>query len=152
MKLYEIEQELLDLIDDETGEILDPARFEELLQERDDKIEHTALWVKNIGADITALETEIKRLQDRKDSLTKRRDSLKEFIKNALNGRKLKTPLISIYETVRESVEILNSESIPDEFMKIEKTPMKTEIKNAINNGKNIAGARIISKASLVIR
>ena len=54
MKLYEIDQAILALVDPETGEILDYEAFSELKMKREEKIEGMALWHKNLTAEATA--------------------------------------------------------------------------------------------------
>ena len=58
MTLYEIDQQLLDCIDLETGEIIDAEKLTELTMERDEKIEKVALWIKELKAEAEALKAE----------------------------------------------------------------------------------------------
>lgn len=48
MRLYEIEQAIMDCIDEETGEIIDLERLNQLMMDKQKKIEGVALWVKNL--------------------------------------------------------------------------------------------------------
>ena len=63
MNLYEIDQEIMNCVDMETGEIIDPARLDELQMDRDIKIENIACWIKNLYADAEAFKTEKQSLQ-----------------------------------------------------------------------------------------
>ena len=65
MTLYEINQNIMSLIDEETGEITDIAAFEALLGAKDAKIENIIKLYKNATADSTALKAEA-------DAFTKR--------------------------------------------------------------------------------
>ena len=46
--LYEIDFEIMNCIDFETGEVVDVEKLTELQMEREHKIESVALWVKNL--------------------------------------------------------------------------------------------------------
>ena len=48
--IYEIDQRIMDLVDPETGELMDLEAFENLRMEREQKIEGMALWVKELAA------------------------------------------------------------------------------------------------------
>ena len=58
MNLFEIENEIMNCWDQETGEILDSDRLDQLEMERDTKIENIALYIKNLTADAEALKAE----------------------------------------------------------------------------------------------
>ena len=55
MKLYEIEAGILECVDQETGEIVDIEKLDELQMELEKKIEGVVLQCKNLAAYITAL-------------------------------------------------------------------------------------------------
>ena len=44
MNIYEIDNAMFSLIDEETGEIKDFEAFEELQMQKEEKIENAALW------------------------------------------------------------------------------------------------------------
>ena len=54
MSLYHIDQELENLIDQETGEVLDFDAFEALQMAWDAKIEGVLCWTKNLAAEAKA--------------------------------------------------------------------------------------------------
>ena len=56
--LYEINQAITECIDNETGEIIDVEKLEELQLEREAKIENVALWYKNLLSDAEAYKAE----------------------------------------------------------------------------------------------
>ena len=49
MNIYEIDNAMFSLIDEETGEIKDFEAFEELQMQKEEKIENAALWHKKIN-------------------------------------------------------------------------------------------------------
>ena len=86
--LYEIENEILALIDPETGEITDYEAFEQLQIDREQKLENAALLIKNCEADIAAYKAEQavfdKKIERAKTTL----ESVKKYLSEALGGEK----------------------------------------------------------------
>ena len=64
MRLWEIDNAMQFLVDEETGELKDPEVFMELQMERDEKIQNTIRWYKNTVAEATALKAESQALAD----------------------------------------------------------------------------------------
>ena len=58
MTIYEINEEILNCIDLETGEIIDIDRLNDLQLERDAKIENVACWIKELKAEAEAIKAE----------------------------------------------------------------------------------------------
>ena len=69
MKLYEIPQEIENLVNEETGEITDPVLFTQLNENMEQKLSYLALMNKNRESDVKALDDEIKTLTERKKVL-----------------------------------------------------------------------------------
>ena len=80
MNLYEIDQQLLDLVDPTTGEVLDLEAFEELQMAREKKLDGMALWIKDLRAYADAIDGEMKGLKARKDAATRKADRLSEYL------------------------------------------------------------------------
>ena len=55
MKLYEINEAILNCVDPETGEA-DVEKLDELIMMRDEKLENLALWVKDLKAELENLK------------------------------------------------------------------------------------------------
>ena len=55
MNIYEIDNAMFFLVDEETGEIKDYEAFEEMQMIPEEKIENTALWYKNLIAESKAI-------------------------------------------------------------------------------------------------
>ena len=51
MKLYEIDEAILNCIDLETGEIIDTEQLDKLTMEREAKLENVACWIKELKAE-----------------------------------------------------------------------------------------------------
>ena len=105
-----------------------------------------------------AIDEEIKRLQVLKKSYTKKKDNLSNYIKMCMianNIKAIETPIgkLSVVNNA-ESVEIYDESLIDKKFIKtkIEETISKTDIKNAIKNGEEVQGARLVRNTRLAIK
>ena len=115
--LYDIDQEILDCVDLETGEILDGEKLTALQMEREKKLEGVALWVKDLKAEAEAVKAEADKLNSRKKALDNKIDSIKTWLLAALNGEKLKTPRCNVYQTHSQKVVIDDEKALIDMFM-----------------------------------
>ena len=154
MRLYEINAEIENCIDYETGEILDIERFQELQIEKERKLEAIALVYKNAVAESKMFDDEIKALKERKEKSVKLANRMKEILFNDLNGEKFSTSKVNISFTKSEITEAFDMNKIPEKYInvKIERNPDLTAIKKAIRSGENIEGARIIKKNNIQIK
>lgn len=154
MKLWEIDSQIEQLIDWETGEILDVELLNELEMERNTKIENVALYIKDLTHGIDAYKQEIENLTNRKKVAENAIKRLKGWLSFACENKKFETSKAKI--TFRQSQEtVIDSEiDIPAEF-KIPKeayTISKTAIKEAIMNGETVTGAHIETKWNATIK
>ena len=153
MKLYEIDVEIMNLIDDETGEILDVERFDELSGERDAKVENICLWIKNLKAEAEALKAEKDAFAQRQKVVENKMNSLKEFVSRYLEGTSFKTTKVNVSFRKSESLEISDIYKIPEDFLKYKEPEVdKTALKKAIKEGASIEGATIVDKLNIQIK
>lgn len=161
MNLYEIDQQILALVDLETGEILDYDAFCELKMAREEKIEGMALWHKNLTAEADAIRAEEINLASRRKALEKKAESLKQYITDLLGGDKFTTARVACTFRKSKSVEIQDEaefirqmeEAQHYEFLKYSApTVNRTEITNAIKAGQTIPGAQLIEKNNISIK
>ena len=151
--LYEINESIMALIDEETGEITDIEALNALQIERDTKLENIALWVKNLKADAEMFKAEKQAFEERQKRAEKKAESLKNYLASALEGQKFKTARVECSYRSSESVNVTDITVIPTEYLKFaEPTADKIAIKAAIKSGKEIAGAEIVSKQNLLIK
>jgi hypothetical protein len=113
--------------------------------------------IKQMDADIDTIDAEIKRLQAAKKQREKASEYLKERIKHAMelfSIEEIKTPLVKINFRKSESVEVENVNSLPMAYktVNVVETADKAMIKEAIKNGANIIGCRIVTNQNLQIR
>ena len=154
MTLYEIDSAIMDCIDAETGEIIDPAKLEALQMERESKIENVALWVKNLKALTSAIKAEKDALAEREAIHKAKIESLSKWLVGALDGTKFETPKVKISFRNSEAVEIVNESDIPAEYMreKVQTAPDKTAIKEALKNNFQIPGAILVQNKNIQIK
>ena len=158
MTLYEIDQNIMALID-EDGEITNPEAFDELQITRSEKLEGIACWIKNLNADIKAIKDEEERLKERRIHLVNKVSSLSGYLEHALNGEKFSTPRVAISYRTSSAVEITDNDAFVDwaksydpSLLHIKAEPNKTAIKNALNGGMEIPLAQIVERKSMQVK
>lgn len=153
MKLYEINQNIYDCIDNETGEVLDVERLEQLSLARDTKIENIALFYKSTKAEEKAIGDEIKILQAREKTLGNKANSLKEYLINVLQGNKFFTPKVVISYRKSTVVEIEDINKLDITYLKMsEPEADKTAIKDILKSGGEVVGAKLTENTSMNIK
>ena len=160
--LYEINQDILDCVDLETGEILDTARLDALQMEREAKLEGVALWVKDLKAEAEAIKAEADKLTARKKALDSKIDSIKAWLAAALNGEKLKTPRCNVYQTHSQKLAVADEGKLisflqtlkePERFLRFKEPELRREeIKKALKDDMHIPGASLEETESVVIK
>lgn len=177
--LFEISDSMMNLLEyhvnDNTGEVIETEEeFNELYNsiqlDLHTKLDNTNCLQKMIDGELEVIDKEIKRLTAEK----KARERKKEWLKNRVdtfvvrqftdeNGNidvdglhkyKLELPHSKISYRKSDSVEVTDIDKLPEEYIKtkIEKNPDKVAIKNAIKNGENINGAKIVTNYNIQIK
>lgn len=170
MNIYEIDRNFAAIMDDimlifdeETGEVTDIDKFEELKhrlnelqEERDKKISNVACWYKQLCAEAEAIKAEKMALAKRQQTAEKKAENLKKYLEYALQGEKFKDARVSISYRKSKSVafsENFDCRNLPEEFQKITYEPKKTELKKAIEeDGIDFPGVEIVEKTSMQIK
>lgn len=161
--LYDINQDILDCIDDETGEILDLEKLDALQMEREAKLEGVALWVKDLKAEATAVKEEADKLTARKKALDNKIEGLKTWLLMALGGEKLKTPRCNVYQTHSTKLNVIDEMSVtnwiqthckePEQFLKFTLPEIRKDaVKAALKDGTEIPGCALEATESVVIK
>ena len=102
--IYDIDREIENCVDPETGEIIDEQRLDALQMAREKKIENILLWIKNLKSEAGAIREEEKKLADRRQSDEKKAESLTQYVQSVLNGEKFKTPRVAVTYRKSEAV------------------------------------------------
>ena len=160
--LYDIDQEILDCVDLETGEILDGEKLTALQMERERKLEGVALWIKDLSYEAQMVKEEADKLTARKRALDNKISALKMWLLMALEGQKLKTPRCSVYQTHSQRVAVADEKKLieflqtleePEKFLRFQDPELRRdEIKKALKDGTVIPGAELETTESVVIK
>lgn len=155
MRLYDITEiyENLENIDDEVAVAAAMDSVDAALEE---KLESTAKVIRNLEAEAEALEAEEKRLKARKTAVKNRIADIKGYVQQNLEAMGKDKVTSGIFkwsiQANAPSVNILDESLIPDDYWKIERKPMKTEIKKAIEAGELTEGVELVRTKSLRLR
>lgn len=160
MKLYEINEQLEyllqigdDYVDTTTGEVLTKKIVDELNIAKEEKVEGCLLFVKNMTAEAEAIKAEIDKLTARMKTCKNKAEWCKSYVQQFLGGEKFKTAKVQVSYGKSTSVEIdIDAEGLPREFVTIEYKPDKKAIKEAIQSGVEVEGARIVEKRTMRIK
>lgn len=158
MKLYEIDQAIMELFDPETGECLDEEALESLQIERDKKIEGIACWIKDLEADAMKIRNEEKALADRRRSLENKAEHLTEFLGGVVGeGNRFSSSKCSVSwrksESVRVDYDELVKDPFVDNYLRYKEPEIdKSAIKAAIKNGTIVLGAELVTNNNIQLR
>lgn len=158
--IYEIDQRLLDLVDPETGELLDEEAFVSLQMERNTKIENLILFYKNTLAEAKAVKSEADTLYKRAAALNARSDQLKYYVETILNGEKFQTPRCTVSYRASTSVELVDESALvawaaetshTDCIVQRPPAVDKMAVKALLKTGEEIPGVHLLKKRNMVV-
>lgn len=165
LQLYDIHKIITDTFEnpenysEETGELLPEAarKIQALELGKERIIKDVALYAIQSGSASDLIASEIKRLQGLKKSVDVKQESAKRLLKSVLTeGEKYQFENVKISWRKSESVEVdelINIGDLPDEFVKVEKSVRKDEIKKAFKSNKVLPeGISIKINNNLVIQ
>ena len=156
MNLYDIEYEITNCVDLETGEIIDEKRLDALQMAREKKIENILLWIKNLKSEAGAIREEEKKLADRRQSDEKKAESLTQYVQNVLNGEKFKTSRVVVSYRKSEAVivdDLQLMQETCDEYLKYkDPEPDKAKIKAALKDGITVPGCHLEERQNITIK
>lgn len=153
MKLYEIDEAVLNCIDLETGEIIDTEQLDKLTMEREAKLENVACWIKELKAEAEALKAEKMAFAKRQQVAENEMESLKNWLAYALNGQAFKSTRASVTFRKSQAVEIADIYKLDKNYLRYKEPEAdKTAIKEAFKQGKTVAGATLVENTSVIIK
>lgn len=160
MKLYQISdaiRQALDHIelDEETGEILNADALHAVEAQAAEKVEATALYLRELDAEAKAAKEEADRMLARVKSMQKRSDYLKSMLLEALHATgKVKTARVSVSIRTTKAVEIAEGADLPEAYTTVKTTvsPNKVAIKQALLDGVEVPGCSLEARESVSIR
>lgn len=142
---------MLECVDLETGEIIDEEKLNGLEMEKEEKLENIALWIKNLKAEADMVKAEKDRLDKRIKACKNKAEQLTKLLTENLDGAKFKTSRVNITYRKSDRVEITNLESIPEDYLKVEITANKTELKKLLKSGFEVDGAELVTTNNIQI-
>ena len=163
--LYKLNDEYFKVLseiesDEETGEILNEEKMHELLdlkQNINEKLENISIYIKNLNAEVEAIDNEQNNLDKRKKQKQKRADWLRNYLieqMQRLGQKDFETAKTRLRVSTRPKTFIDDESLIPKEYFneKTTYTVSLSRIKEAIENGETVAGARLIDNPSINIK
>ena len=161
MKIWQIEDAMMQLIDPETGELRDYEAFAALNMERNRKIEGMAIWYKNLTAEAKAIREEEKALAERRKGLEGKADSLKEYLGRITGGEKFSTSKVAISFRSSTLLNVFNEDAVVawlkengfDEFVTYSAPiAQKDNVKKILNTVEHIPGCVLEENRSVIIK
>lgn len=138
---------------------IDEQTFKDTLEAigAEEKIDTYCNIIYQLAADNTALDAEIDRLSNKKQSNTKSIERMKQALDSfmkACKKAKEKTALYTISYRKSKKVNIIDMSVIPAEFLKVktETNPDKTKIKAAIIDGTPVPGCEVVENDNIQIK
>lgn len=152
--LYDINKELLNCIDLETGEIIDVEKFDQLQIDRNEKLENVALWYKNLVSEAAAYKAEKDVFAEKQKRAEAKAESLKNYLDSALKGSKFETVKVNVSYRKSTSVNVLNIDELPESYRKEVTTVSadKVEIAKALKVGELVTGAELVENNNIQIK
>lgn len=164
MTLYEINQryeqvlaEAMTEAEEHDGEIPNDLaiRLDVLEEEADKKIANCGRYYKNRLAEAEAIDAEITKLRMRRMRAQNAAEWIKRYVAGSIPaGRKYSDSALSISWMKSTETVIDDLAKLPESYIrtKIEKSPDKMAIKDAISSGTEVPGAHIEEKQNILIK
>jgi len=150
----------IDEYDEETGEVVDNSEainqlFEEMNMKLSEKLDNSQRYIIECNSKEEALKKEAKRLTDKANAIKNRGLRVKELMLAAIKATgetKLKSEYYSFSIKHTKSVAVNDVDDLPRQYVKLTRTPNKTEIKKALENGEEVPGCYIAENETLGVR
>lgn len=161
MNLYELEGNLLHVVElANSAKPEDQQLFADTIESLQDSIADKAIGygkvINQLVADEKQLADKIKHDQERKRALSNNISRLKLALQHGMETagkEKVKDIDLSIWiQNNPVSVAVTDDKLIPGEFTEIEKKLNKTAIKQALNDGEEVPGAKLVQTRSIRIK
>lgn len=161
MNIYQIDQEILNLVDPETGEIMDWEAFDALQMAREAKIENVACWYKNLVAEAAAIRQEELNLQKRRKAVEKLAETREAWLEKHLDGQKFETARCSITFRKTTKVELEDEAAViewaqlhnRDDVLKYAAPSVnKTELTKVLKAEVEVPGAALVTGLSMGVK
>lgn len=152
--IYEINEQIMQCIDFETGEVIDADKLDALQLEKDKKIENIACWIKNLTADAQALKAEEQSLAERRKTKENTVERLKQYLSNVLEAAPFESARVKITFRKSTAVNVTDESRLSDVFKKTETVVKidKKAIGEALKLGELVDGAELVENQNIQIK
>lgn len=150
--LYDLTGNRATLLNQAEDGTIEPEVLQDTLESLDgaieDKAEGCVQVIKQIEADANAIDSEIKRLSDRKAVFLNNRDRIKQSLKDNLEYagiRKVKTPLftISVANNGGKQPISIDQNNLQADVFKVKREPDTDKIRERLEAGEKVLGAEL---------
>ena len=144
--------------DPETGELRGVDEFDAIALDTQEKLIDCSCAVANFDGLVDQLDEQIKALQARKKAVQKISDHVKERVVDAMEVLGIKSITaapVKISLRASTSVEVFDESMVPDEYLytpPVAPKVSRTAIKQAIDAGQEVPGARLVRKNHLMVK
>lgn len=154
--MYNLQQLILDGADEEELKVY----MDTISLERDVKLEGYAMVIKNLENENAGIKSEEERFAKRRkyneNAIARMKERMAETLEtvepDAKGVKRLKTEKFTFGFRKSSKVEISNIDSLPQEYVKVERTISRAELAKALKAGEQIEGAQLVENQSLSIR
>jgi chromosome segregation ATPase len=161
MKLYELTNDSLLVVEqllqeDQLDEDGLQAALDAIGEAVEQKLDGIARLIRNWEAETEALHDEIARLRDRQSAIDNRVRRLKDYALQCLqraNLHRVRLPIVTAYIGRSTRVEVdVPPEEVPEQYRRISVSVDKRALKEALDAGDSVPGARLAETEYLVLR
>lgn len=164
--LYELTEDFINVVngamvfDEKTGEIIfDESNLDDLEIALNEKLESTALFIKNEKSDITAIKAEEQALAARRKTKERKIEWLENYMLKCMESadiKKIDTPKVAISTRKSKRVEVTDEYALKQCAHVVFKPQPdkvdKTMLRKILNEGEDVAGAKLVENVSLIIK
>ena len=167
MSLFDIDEQILqlisleesDIVDAETGEVLIDIceELDKLDMQRNEKIINIGRYIDVLDRESELLKEKAKQLTERASSKDAKVKRLKTYLSASMvkfGTKKIEDETVSIHLNSTKVVQVNNEALIPEEYLtkKVEVKPDKRKILAELKSGKQIAGVELGESNSITVR
>ncbi len=154
--MYNLQQLILDGADEEEIKVY----MDTISLEREAKLEGYAMVIKNLENENAGIKAEEDRFAKRRkyneNAIARMKERMAETLEtvepDAKGVKRLKTEKFTFSFRKSSKVEVSNIDSLPQQYVKVERTISRSELAKALKAGEQIEGAQLVENQSLSIR
>lgn len=126
--------------------------FEALTLKRDEKIDNIISFIKSRKAMAEALKAEKNNIAKRQQQAEREVERMKEYLAFCLDGSKWESTAGKVSYRKSQQVVIDDIDALPEEYIRIERVPSKSAIKEDLKQGVIVDGAHMVDNINVTIR